>query len=169
MNIVPTPYTKTNQLVRSIAGAFDTATRQRIQMFLASLAPILVGLGLATTAETEQWLIISAAVIQAVAGILNLINLRGAWSIWKAVRGVIYTLATGVAPSLTLLGYIDPATSAAALSGLSLGLSSLSALIAIFTSKEQEKDVAVAEAKAATRAEQQERIRKLIVRGGGDA
>jgi hypothetical protein len=124
------PYTKTN--------FFTPERRQLIQTFLSSLAPILVGLGITTEAEAEQWVILAGAGVQFVAGVINLINLRG-WDLWTAIRGVIYTAATTVAPALTVLGYVDEAVAESALQYVSLGLTALSAGVAIFTSGKQQR------------------------------
>lgn len=125
---------------RKLASWFTARRRQLIQGFFVTLAPVLIGLGLATADQTQQWLILSAAGLQFGASLLNLINLRGALTIWTAARGAIYTAAASAAPALTVLGYWDQSTSATALAGLSLGLSSLSSLLAIFVSKDQEAE-----------------------------
>lgn len=129
---------------------FTPERRQQIQLFLGSLAPLLILMGFATQAQTEQWLIISGAVIQAFAAILSLVNVRkgdlGAG--WAVIRGAIYTLAATVSPALVLLGYYSEETNASLLTGLSLGLSSLSALLSIFIGKSQQLEKVEAVAKA---------------------
>lgn len=129
---------------------FTPERRQQIQLFLGSLAPLLILTGFATQAQTEQWLIISGAVIQTFAAILSLVNVRkgdlGAG--WAVIRGAIYTLAATVSPALVLLGYYSEETNAALLTGLSLGLSSLSALLSIFIGKSQQLEKVEAVAKA---------------------
>lgn len=119
--------------MKTIAARFTPERRRAIQVFLGSLAPILILAGLATEAQLEQGLVISGALLQFAASLLSLINLRGAWSIWLVVRGAIYTLAMTVAPALSA-----PATSTTLLLAVSLGLSSLSSLLSIFVSGEQE-------------------------------
>lgn len=125
-------------IFRALAAWLTTERRQLIQVWLGSLAPILIGLGYLTQADAEQWLIIVGASVQFAASLLSLVNLRGVSSVWTVIRGAIYALGMAVAPALTILGYIDEATSAILLTALSLGLSSLSSLLAIFTSSRQE-------------------------------
>ena len=116
---------------------FTPDRRAQIQALFVTLAPIVIGLGLFTESEADQWLIITGASLQFAGSLLNLINVRGGdW--WAALRGAIYLLATSVAPALTVLGYIDDATAATALNFLSLGLSSLSAVVGIVTGKQQQ-------------------------------
>lgn len=119
---------------------FTPERRQQIQLFLGSLAPLLILGGFATQAQTEQALIISGAVLQFLAALLALVNVRrGDWGAgWTVVRGAIYTLAATVSPALVFFGLYDEATNATLLTGVSLALSSLSALLAIFIGKTQE-------------------------------
>lgn len=124
-------------IIRALAAWLTTERRQLIQVWLGSLAPILIGLGYVTQSDAEQWLIIAAAGVQCAASLLSLVHLRGVLSVWTVVRGAIYTLGMAVAPALTVLGFIDEVTSAILLTALSLGLSSLSSLLAIFTSSQQ--------------------------------
>lgn len=113
--------------------------RQKIQIFLASLVPLLILSGLTTDVAAEQILIIIAgAVLQFVAAGLSLLNLRGNFSeAWTIARGAIYALATTVAPALTVLGVLDDNTQATILTAVSLGLTALSSLVAIFVNGEQ--------------------------------
>lgn len=116
---------------------FTQDRRAQIQALFVSLAPVLIGLGLFTEQDADQWLIITGAGLQFAGALLNLINVRGGdW--WAVLRGAVYTLAATVAPALTVLGYIDDTTAATALNFLSLGLSSLSAVVGIFTGKSQQ-------------------------------
>ena len=112
--------------------------RQKIQIFLASLAPLLILSGLTTDTIAEQLLIISGAVLQFVAAGLSLIHLRGDMTdAWTIARGAIYTFAATVAPAMTALGVFNDNTQATILTAVSLGLTSLSSLLAIFVNGEQ--------------------------------
>ena len=122
-----------------LAGWFTPARRQMIQVFLASLAPIAIGLGYATEDQTEQWLILIGAGVQFLASLLSLVNLRGIVNLWTALRGAIYLAATTASPALVVLGVYDEATNTTILLGFSIGLSSLSSLIAVFVGKDQQK------------------------------
>lgn len=126
--------------MEKLAAIFTPERRQQIQLFFGSLAPLLILAGFATQEQTEQYLIIAGAILQFLAAILSLINVRkgdyGAG--WAVVRGAIYALAAVASPALVLLGVYDESTNAALLTGLSLGLSSLSALLSIFIGKSQQ-------------------------------
>ncbi len=124
--------------MNALVNWFTPQRRQLIQVFFASLAPVLIGLGYATQAQTEQYLILTGAGLQFAASLVSLINLRGVLNVWKVLRGAIYGAGTTVAPALVVLGVIDEATSSIVLVGISLGLSSLSSLLAIFVGKDQE-------------------------------
>ena len=117
---------------------FTAERRQLIQVFLGSLAPVFILLGFATQNQTEQYLVISGAVLQFFASLLSLINLRGVLSIWTALRGAIYTFGFTVSPVLVILGVYDESTNQYILMGISLGLGALSNLVAIFVGKSQE-------------------------------
>lgn len=117
---------------------FTAERRQLIQVFLGSLAPVFILLGFATQNQTEQYLVISGAVLQFFASLLSLINLRGVLSIWTALRGAIYTFGFTVSPVLVILGVYDENTNQYILMGISLGLGALSNLVAIFVGKSQE-------------------------------
>ena len=129
---------------------FTPERRQQIQLFLGSLAPLLILTGFATQEQTEQYLIIAGAVFQFLAAVLSLVNVRrgdyGAG--WAVIRAGIYTLAATVSPALVFFGLYDESTNAALLAGLSLGLSSLSSLLAIFIGKNQQLEKVEAVAKA---------------------
>lgn len=126
--------------MEKLVAIFTPERRQQIQLFFGSLAPLLILLGFATQEQTEQYLIIVGALLQFLAAGLSLINVRkgdyGAG--WAIVRGSIYSLAAVVSPTLVLMGVYDESTNAALLTGLSLGLSSLSALLSIFIGKSQQ-------------------------------
>ena len=119
---------------------FTPERRQHIQLFFSSLAPLLILGGFATQLQTEQYLIIAGAALQALGALLALVNVRkGDWGAgWLVIRAAIYGLAATVSPALTLLGMYDEATNAALLSGLSLALTALSSGLAIFVGKKQE-------------------------------
>lgn len=123
-----------------LAAIFTPERRQKIQLFFGSLAPLLILTGFATEEETQQYLIITGALLQFFASILSLINVRKGdyGAVWAIVRGAIYTLAAIVSPVLVFFGLYDETTNTALLTGLSLGLSSLSSLLAIFIGKSQQ-------------------------------
>lgn len=133
----------------TLVNWFTPQRRQLIQVFFASIAPVLIGLGYATQAQIEQYLILTGAGLQFVASLVSLINLRGVLNIWTVLRGAIYGAGTTVAPALVVLGVIDEATSSLVLVGVSLGLSSLSSLLAIFVGKDQQATAEFGEIEAA--------------------
>lgn len=139
--------------METLNRVFTPERRQQIQLFLGSLAPLLILGGFATQAQTEQGLIIAGAVVQFVAAILSLVNVRkGDWGAgWAVIRAAIYALAATVSPALVFLGLYSEETNAVLLTGLSLALSSLSSLLAIFIGKSEElrKVEAVAKAQGA--------------------
>ena len=118
----------------------DAERRQRIQVFAGTLVPLLIIAGLTTETAAEQWLIILGAVLQFGAAALSLVNLKGNWQeAWTVARGALYALAATVAPALTVLGLINEQMSATILTGLSLALTALTSLLAIFVSGEQQR------------------------------
>lgn len=119
---------------------FTPERRQQIQLFLSSLAPLLILGGFATQLQTEQALIIAGAILQAIGALLALVNVRkGDWGAgWVVIRGAIYALAATVSPALVLLGFYNEETNASLLTGLSLALTALSSGLAIFVGKKQE-------------------------------
>lgn len=129
---------------------FTPERRQQIQVFFASLAPLLILAGFATQEQTEQYLIIIGAVLQFLASVLSLVNVRkGDWGAgWAILRGSIYGLVAVVSPTLVFFGLYDASTNAALLAGISLGLSSFSSLLSIFIGKSQQLDKVEAVAKA---------------------
>lgn len=131
----------------NLVKVFTPERRQQIQLFLGSLAPLLILGGFATQAQTEQALIITGAVLQFLAALLALVNVRrGDWGAgWTVIRGAIYALAATVSPALVFFGLYDEATNAVLLTGISLALSSLSALLAVFIGKTQEIQAVKAE------------------------
>lgn len=133
--------------MENLVKVFTPERRQQIQLFLGSLAPLLILGGFATQEQTEQALIISGAVLQFLAALLALVNVRrGDWGAgWTVIRGAIYALAATVSPALVFFGLYDEATNAVLLTGISLALSSLSALLAVFIGKTQEIQAVKAE------------------------
>lgn len=133
--------------MENLVKVFTPERRQQIQLFLGSLAPLLILGGFATQAQTEQALIITGAVLQFLAALLALVNVRrGDWGAgWTVIRGAIYALAATVSPALVFFGLYDEATNAVLLTGISLALSSLSALLAVFIGKTQEIQAVKAE------------------------
>ncbi|AWN03358.2 hypothetical protein PBI_COUNT_35 [Microbacterium phage Count] len=135
------------EIMGNLVKVFTPERRQQIQLFLGSLAPLLILGGFATQAQTEQALIITGAVLQFLAALLALVNVRrGDWGTgWTVIRGAIYALAATVSPALVFFGLYDEATNAVLLTGISLALSSLSALLAVFIGKTQEIQAVKAE------------------------
>ena len=133
--------------MENLVKVFTPERRQQIQLFLGSLAPLLILGGFATQAQTEQALIITGAVLQFLGALLALVNVRrGDWGAgWTVIRGAIYALAATVSPALVFFGLYDEATNAVLLTGISLALSSLSALLAVFIGKIQEIQAVKAE------------------------
>lgn len=129
---------------------FTPERRQQIQVFIGSLAPLLILSGFATQAQTEQYLIIAGAILQFFASILSLVNVRkGDWGAgWAILRGSIYGFVAVVSPTLVFFGIYSPETNAALLAGISLALSSLSSLLAVFVGKSQQLEKVEAVAKA---------------------
>ena len=130
--------------MRAIDQWFTPERRQAIQVFAATLAPLLIMIGFGNDQTWEQVLILLGGVLQFFASVLSLIHLkRGDWgAAWTVIRGALYTLAAVASPSLVILGLYDETTNAAILTGLSLGLSSLSSLLAIFVGKQQQLEAA---------------------------
>lgn len=127
--------------MRSFALFFTPERRQLIQAFLVTLAPLAIMFGYGTEGTWEQVLIITGAVIGAVASLLNLLNVRiSDWATqgWAIVRGTVYTLGTVVSPALVLLGFYGDDVNTQILTGLSIGLTALSSAIAIFANGKQQ-------------------------------
>lgn len=126
--------------MEKLNAIFTPERRQQIQLFFGSLAPLLILLGFANEAQAQAGLIIAGAILQFLAAVLSLVNVRrGDYSAaWTILRAAIYSLAAVVSPVLVFFGLYDESTNAALLTGLSLGLSSLSALLSIFIGKSQE-------------------------------
>ena len=136
-----------------LAAWFTPERRQAIQVWFGSLAPLVILAGLASQDQVEQGLIIVGAILQFAASALSVVNAN-----WRdavgVLRGAIYALAATVAPALVLLGVFSEDFSTTLLTALSLGLSSLSSLLAIFTVSNQttaqaRSDLASVEAAAA--------------------
>jgi len=133
------PETFRRSPMSSFTQWFTTERRQQIQVFLGSLAPILILFGYGTEAVWEQVLIIAGAALQFLASITSLVNLKGQ-DVWSVLRGAIYTAAFTVSPALVLLGVYGEDVNATILTAVSLGLSSLSSLVAVFWSGHQRQD-----------------------------
>ncbi|WP_136057229.1 hypothetical protein [Microbacterium sp. K24] len=130
--------------MKDFAQFFTPERRALIQAFFVALAPLAILLGYGSEGTWEQVLIITGAVIGAIASLLNLLNVRVAdWATqgWAIVRGVVYSLGTVISPSLVLLGLYDESVNAQILTGLSIGLTTLSSAIAIFASGQQQRIV----------------------------
>lgn len=120
---------------------FTAERRQLIQAFLVTLAPLAIMFGYGTDGSWEQVLVISGAILGAVASLLNLLNVRIAdWATqgWAIVRATIYSLGTVVSPALMLLGFYGEDVNTQILTGMSLGLTVLSSAIAIFANGRQQ-------------------------------
>jgi hypothetical protein len=127
--------------MNAFARFFTAERRQLIQAFLVTLAPLAIMFGYGTDGIWEQVLIITGAVLGAVASFLSLLNVRVAdWATqgWTIVRATVYGLGTVVSPSLVLLGFYDDATNTQILTGMSLALTALSSAIAIFANGRQQ-------------------------------
>lgn len=132
--------------MNAFARFFTAERRQLIQAFLVTLAPLAIMFGYGTDGTWEQVLIITGAVLGAVASLLSLLNVRVAdWATqgWAIVRATVYGLGTVVSPSLVLLGFYDDATNTQILTGMSLALTALSSAIAIFANGRQQLAEAV--------------------------
>lgn len=123
-----------------IAAFFSPQRRQLIQAFLVTLAPLAIMFGYGSEGTWEQLLIISGAVIGAIASLLNLLNVRVSdWATqgWAIVRATVYGFGTVVSPALVLLGFYGEDVNTQILTGLSIGLTALSSAIAIFANGQQ--------------------------------
>ena len=127
-------------MLQKIQAWFSAQRRQAIQLFLGSLAPLAVLSGFATEGQTGQALVIAGAVLLFAASVLSLANVkRGDWGVaWAIVRGAIYTLAATVSPALVLLGVYGEEQNKALMLALSLSLSALSSLTAVFAGGQQQ-------------------------------
>lgn len=127
--------------MKKFAAWFTTERRQSIQIFAASLAPLLILFGIGTEGTWEQVLILVGAGLQFVSNLLSLVNLRvGDWGkAYAVVRGAIYTLGLAAAPALVALGVISQEHADTALLGISLALATLGNLVSILTSSHQEQ------------------------------
>lgn len=128
--------------MKNIADWFTPEKRQAIQVTLGSLAPLAILFGFGTEGVWEQWLIIAGAVMQFISSGLSLLNVRDPHLFWSIVRGAVYGAAAVISPALVVLGYIDEATSASILVGISLGLGALSNLLAVFVGVKQQYTLA---------------------------
>lgn len=121
-------------MISKVRAWFTAKRRQAIYAGAAALAPILVTFGVITDGQTEFVLTLTAAGLQGFAGVLALLNLSwsGAAS-WFVVAGraTIYGLAATVAPAAVGLGLLPGELSVNILTGLSLGLTALQALISV--------------------------------------
>ncbi|MDQ0894414.1 hypothetical protein [Agromyces ramosus] len=122
------------RLINRVRVWFTLARRRAIQGFVVAAAPVLVTLGIITGDQVQHVLVITAAALQGFAGLLSLLNLSpaaaGTW-FTTVGRGVIYSLAAAVAPAAAALGFFDERVSTNLLTGLSLGLTALAALVSV--------------------------------------
>lgn len=119
---------------------FTPDRRQQVQIFLGSLAPLLILGGFVTENVAEQWLIIIGAVFQFISNLSNLLHLEkgDASTAWEIIRGSVYGLGAVVAPALVTVG-VFTFDSDLALTILSLVLAAVGNLVAIFTIDSQRK------------------------------
>lgn len=132
--------------MRTFADWFTPERRQLIQAALVTLAPLAIFFGYGTSGTWEQILVITGAVLGAVSGLLNLLNVRVRdWATqgWAVVRGVLYSFATTVSPAFVLLGLYNDEVNTQIITGLSVALTALSSAIAIFANGQQQKIEAV--------------------------
>lgn len=121
-------------MIQKIRLWFDEGRRKAIYTFAATIAPILVYLGVITDGQTESVLVIVSAVIQAFAGLLALVNLTPGYAAqWFVTTGraVIYGAAAVVAPAAVTLGWLTDATAVNVLTWVSLSLTALAALVSV--------------------------------------
>ncbi len=132
-------------MLENIRNWLTPATREKVYAAIAALAPIFVAAGLITPGSVEPWLVIVGAGLQALAGLLALVNLKPTEAArWFGTvgRGVIYGGATAVAGAVVALGFITQDWATGALTYVSLGLTALQALLAVVTPKEVTFDIA---------------------------
>ena len=137
--------------MKKFAQWFTLERRQGIQLFVASVVPILVLTGISTQDRLDQWMIIVTIVLQFISSLLSLLNLRkGQWSeAWVIVRGAIYTLGLAAAPALVALGYWNEDFSTNFVAGLALTLTMLSNFVAVLTGSQQKIEAVEAKAERA--------------------
>lgn len=126
-------------MLEKIRNWLTPATREKLYTAIAALAPIFVASGLLTPDSVEPWLVIVGAGLQALAGILALINLKPTEAArWFGTvgRGLIYGGATAVAGAVVALGFITQDWATGALTYVSLGMTALQAVLAVVTPKE---------------------------------
>lgn len=113
---------------------FTAARRQAIYAAIAALAPVLVYSGNLAPEHVEPVLTLTTVALQMLAGIMMLANLNprsaGDWFI-RGGRATIYALAVAAAPAAVGLGWVTDEQSGTMLTGLSLGLTALSAIVAV--------------------------------------
>jgi hypothetical protein len=127
--------------MNAIKTWFTPARREAIYAAVAALAPILVTAGVLADNWLQPILVITSAVLQAVAGIIALSNLTPTdASRWFGTvgRGIIYGGATTVAAAVVATGLITQDFATNALTGISFGLTALAALLGVVTPKEVE-------------------------------
>lgn len=126
-------------MLENIRNWLTPATREKVYTAIAALAPIFVAAGLITPGSVEPWLVIFGAGLQALAGVLALVNLKptdAARWFGTVGRGLIYGGATAVAGAVVALGFITQDWATGALTYVSLGLTALQAVLAVVTPKE---------------------------------
>lgn len=124
--------------MEAIRNWFTPATRDKIYAAIAAIAPILVTAGVLVPAQVEPIMVIVAALLQAFAGLLALVNLRATEAYrWFATAGraVIYSGAVAVAGAIVTLGLVTQDWATSALTYTSFGLTALAAILAVVTPK----------------------------------
>lgn len=115
---------------------FTSARRQAIYVFFSSTAAMLVSMGFLTEGDAGHWLTLSALVLQAVSGVLQLFNMnRQQVTAWftSAGRAAIYGGAVTVGAVGVGLGWFTEAQSASWLTIISAGLTVFGAGLAVIT------------------------------------
>lgn len=124
--------------MNNIRNWFTPAKRESIYAAIAALAPILVTAGVILPGNVEPILAIVAAVLQAFAGLLALVNLKPTEAArWFGTvgRAAIYSGAVGVSGAVVALGLITQEWATTALTYTSFGLTALAAILAVVTPK----------------------------------
>jgi hypothetical protein len=126
--------------MKRLAEWFSAERRQKIQIAIASIAPLLIVFGLTSQSDVDQFVIILGAVLAAAGPLLSLANLsRSEFAGWviTSARGVLYGAAAVIVPALVALGWVTDEQSTTTLALISTSLTVLASVVAIFTSGEQ--------------------------------
>lgn len=130
--------------MNAIRNWFTPATREKIYTAIAALAPILVTAGVILPGQVEPIMVIVAAGLQVLGGLLALVNLKptdAARWFGTVGRGIIYGGAVTVAGAVVALGIVTQDWATTALTYVSFGLTALAAVLAVVTPKEVQVDI----------------------------